>query len=125
MTFTAQILWAVSGFFYKISLLLLFIQLIPAVALHRIAQVTIAVVVLFEAATIIVTFLICHPLESNWNTSIPSHCGDKIMSYRTTGSLNIVTDFVILMLPLPYLAKLQMGTTRKIGIMATFALGLL
>lgn len=51
--------------------------------------------------------------------------GDKILSYRMTGALNVVTDFAILVLPLPYLVKLQMETTRKLGIITTFSLGLL
>lgn len=129
MTFAVQIVWAVAGAFYKTSLLLLYmrlpVQLIPAPVLRRVAKVLIAVVIAFEVATVLATVLICRPIASNWDISITPQCGDKILSYRMTCVVNILTDFFILVLPFPYLTKLQMETFRKIGLVATFSLGLL
>lgn len=47
---------------------------------------------------------------------ITGHCGDEMLSYRMRGAVNILTDFFILLLPLPYQARLQMETSRKVGL---------
>lgn len=46
----------------------------------------------------------------------------KALAYAT-GAMSIVEDLVIVALPLPVLAKLQMSTRKKIGIGFMLALG--
>ena len=48
----------------------------------------------------------------------------KVMWY-VTGVFNIITDLLILLLPMPYLYSLELALYKKLALMATFGIGLL
>lgn len=60
----------------------------------------------------------CLPISSIWNKTITdAKCLPVSALIGFTGAgLSIVEDFIILMLPLPVLWKLQMNTRKKIGV---------
>lgn len=90
------------------------------------ARITGAVIVMWASATILLGFLTCQPFAFNWDPSLPGgHCGDQILSYEITGALNLVTDLVVLGLPLQYLYNLNLALYKKIVLMATFSVGIL
>lgn len=41
------------------------------------------------------------------------------------GGANILTDFVIMVMPLPLVLKLHLGRAQKIGLMLVFSTGIL
>lgn len=71
------------------------------------AKITAVLIFGYNIATILATLLICQPLSMSWGESPASggHCGDQIASYLSTGILNIVTDLVVVILPVPYLGE--------------------
>lgn len=87
---------------------------------------TILFITIWVVATIMAGCLICQPFAMNWDHTIPGgHCGNQVLSFTITGVLNLVTDLVVLVLPLPYLARLQMPTYKKVVLMGVFSVGLL
>lgn len=69
-------------------------------------------------------FLMCVPLEYLWNRSIPGgHCININAWFRWSSLMNIITDVVMLILPLPVIWKIQTSRRVKIGITITFATG--
>ena len=103
--FANQLLWALSGGFVKLSILTLYLQIFDVPIMVRLARATAVFVILFELATILVTFLICTPVEFNW---------DQIFS-----------DIVVLVLHLKYLLGLQVALYRKVVLVTAFLLGVL
>lgn len=89
------------------------------------AQVTGAVIIMWALATILMGFFLCQPFEYNWNQNIKGHCGNQLLSYRITGSLNLITDVIVLLLPMPYLYSLNLAFYKKLVLIGTFAVGLL
>lgn len=71
------------------------------------------------------SFLICQPLAYNWDQTIDGHCGSSITLWMCHGVLNIVTDLIVLLLPMPYIYSLELALYKKLVLMATFGLGLL
>lgn len=71
------------------------------------------------------SFLICQPLAFNWDQTIDGHCGSSINLWVCHGVLNIVTDLIVLLLPMPYIYSLELSLYKKLVLMATFGLGLL
>jgi hypothetical protein len=71
------------------------------------------------------SLVICQPMEYQWNPYIPGggHCGNIIRSYQMICVPNIVTDIMLLVLPLPALYKLQVNAVTKVGLFATFLIG--
>jgi hypothetical protein len=86
---------------------------------------TMAVIVMWALATILAGCLICRPFAMNWNPTIPSgHCGDQVLSFTITGSINLATDLVLTM-PWRSLAKLQMATYKRVALVTLFSVGFL
>lgn len=90
-------------------------------------QVTITMIIvwIWSASVILETFLLCRPLKYNWDTSIPGTCGDRNATYVVAGVMNLITDLLVMALPIPHIWKLQLGTAKKISLCGVFCLGLL
>ena len=68
----------------------------------------------------------CNPREKLWNPLINTgRCFNSNTNSESSGIFNVVSDFVILILPMPCLSKLQMRTRKKIWMMGIFATGFL
>lgn len=90
------------------------------------AKATAIFILLWALAVILGGFLLCQPFAFTWDQSIPGgHCGNQVLSYQITGALNLVTDLMVLTMPMPYLWKLEMRVSQKVPLMAVFAVGLL
>lgn len=77
-------------------------------------------------ATILAGCLICRPFAFNWDQTIPGgHCGDQVLSFTITGVFNLLSDVLVLCLPLPYLYNLQMRLYKKLVLIGVFSVGLL
>lgn len=118
-----QLLWAITLTLCKISILLLYTRTFTMRLMIVVAWGTGAIIVGFALSTIIAGLLICRPLALNWDQTLEGSCGDQILSYNITGSLNLATDIMVLLLPLPYLWKLKMQLYKKLVLGATFSLG--
>ena len=53
------------------------------------------------------------------------HCFDGSASYKASGVFNVLSDFAILIVPMPTLWSLQMSFKKKLLTMGVFAIGLL
>jgi hypothetical protein len=67
--------------------------------------------------------LMCVPLNYLWDRSIDGHCFDIPDYLRYIALVNIVTDVVMLVLPLPLIWKLRISRNVKLGLTCTFATG--
>jgi hypothetical protein len=76
-------------------------------------------------SVVLETFLLCRPLAYNWDTSIKGTCGQRNTVYVSAGALNVVTDFMVMCLPIPHILKLQLAWSRKLGLILMFSLGVL
>lgn len=81
-------------------------------------------IILWNVADIFAAFLICRPLARNWDLSIPGTCGSQPHFYFSMGIINLVTDTVIIMLPMPYLYRLGMDLRKKSIAMALLSVGI-
>ena len=66
----------------------------------------------------------CKPIQFFWDKSIPyGHCLDEnAISYGMTGA-NILSDFVVLCLPIPPLWGLKLPVARRLSLIGMFVLG--
>ena len=121
-----QILWALSLGFSKTSILLLYSHLFKAE--HYVitaARVTIAINVAWAAGTVLAACLICQPVSMNWETVSGGHCGNQVLSFIISGTINLATSVAIIVLPLPALYRLRMGIYKKLVLVVIFSLGFL
>ncbi|KAK7699612.1 hypothetical protein SLS64_011566 [Diaporthe eres] len=75
----------------------------------------------------IVTFFIdvfrCKPVEAAWNPAVNGTCLSYAAFPWATGVFNVVSDFYILLLPLPIIFKMHMPLARRLRIASIFGLG--
>ena len=69
---------------------------------------------------------ICTPREKIWNPLLDTgHCFNIWATFQANGIFNVISDFAILILPVPSVWKLQISLKRKILTTAVFATGFL
>ncbi|KAL8699340.1 MAG: hypothetical protein Q9224_001458 [Gallowayella concinna] len=113
----------------KISLLLFLYRIFSVDRKFRIAAWALGTILV--GWTIISFFLrifACRPIKASWDVKLQldpeTRCNPK--SYNTLnvhGICNIITDFGLLLLPVPMVWKLQMSLKKKLGVAAVFASG--
>lgn len=100
------ILWNATVCFSKLSVLSMYTTLIPMDSMVRWARIIGAVIITWNIADVIAALAICQPLAKNWNFISPGTCGSQPNFYFAMGVINLITDAVMILLPMPYLYKL-------------------
>ncbi|ERF74577.1 hypothetical protein EPUS_00707 [Endocarpon pusillum Z07020] len=65
----------------------------------------------------------CTPISFVWNKSQPGHCIDFRSLSISTAIINIVTDCIIVVMPMPIIWRLQLPMSKKLGLSITIVLG--
>ncbi|KAI8961538.1 hypothetical protein F5Y11DRAFT_325635 [Daldinia sp. FL1419] len=91
-------------------------------------QVYLWIVAAFVAAwfisSVVVSIVQCTPIEFAWDTSIPGgFCINYGLLVLIAGVINVITDFVILALPVPMILRLQVSKQKRTQLVFTFATG--
>ena len=89
-------------------------------------QVCIWTIFSFSVIWLFLNIFMCNPREKLWNPLITNvHCFNIDFNCESSGIFNAISDFAILILPMPCLWKLQMPLRKKLLVMGVFATGLL
>ena len=72
---------------------------------------------------ILVCVFQCHPIAFVWNKSIPGSCINSCLFLTIKSGLNVLTDFAILVMPLPAVLGLQLSHFQKVSLVGIFLLG--
>ncbi|KAK4176959.1 hypothetical protein QBC36DRAFT_141369 [Triangularia setosa] len=119
--FTIVYVWAL--FALKMSQLWFYLR---AFSLHLkiwiyvVSAICIAWAIIF---TFVLTFL-CDPIEQQWTLQRIGRCMDQILVLKCVIMTNILTDLMIIVLPMWTVWQLQMRTTEKVAVAGCFAIGL-
>ncbi|MCJ1454841.1 hypothetical protein MMC28_005194 [Mycoblastus sanguinarius] len=65
----------------------------------------------------------CRPIRSQWDPNVKGKCSDFGSIILGFGVLNIITDVMLLILPLPVLWRLKISASRKRLLISVFLLG--
>ena len=123
-----MILYGPLVFFAKLSVLL---QLQHIFVSSRrqpvffIIQALIGTNLAFYVAYFWVDIFQCVPRQKIWNPSVPGKCVSTNVLLISPASINIVSDCLIIMLPVILVFRLQMALKNKITIGAIFSSGFL
>ncbi|KAI1080896.1 hypothetical protein F5B20DRAFT_537799 [Whalleya microplaca] len=111
----------------KFSLFFQYYRLIQEVSYYRLTYIAImALVSAWVLAQIFVLIFQCSPIESTWDASLENRkCVNttKVALINAVG--NIVTDIIVLLLPMPVVWRLNLKRGHKWAIMGVFTLGFL
>ncbi|KAF2017908.1 integral membrane protein [Aaosphaeria arxii CBS 175.79] len=107
----------------KISILLLYLRLFTNRSLRIACHVLIWVLVANWVAYLVASSFQCVPFEYQWNKKIPGKCFNQPAFYKTVSAPNILTDVLMLLLPLKTVFDLKVSRPRKLGVLFIFLSG--
>lgn len=107
----------------KSSILLLYRRLFPGRRLKIILWCVGGFVVSYSIAQSLVEVFQCSPVNALWNPQVKGKCIDLDDELLVSSALNVSTDVLILVIPLPILWRLQISMERKVQLIGIFLLG--
>jgi len=119
----AEILYNPAILATKISILLLYKRIFPVRRFIITLYITGAFVAAYSLTAAMVNLLQCLPINADWNPAVKPRCVNLDVELVIVSSINVVTDFVILLLPMPLVWRLQINSGRKAQVSGMFLLG--
>ncbi|KAL8904325.1 MAG: hypothetical protein Q9171_007088 [Xanthocarpia ochracea] len=122
-TTASIVLYIVSLAATKISILLLYRRIFPLCGFHAFIWAVGIFVVAFTTATVFFIIFSCNPIDGAWNPTIKAKCINEQAAILAIACMTIVSDFIILGLPLPLVWKMHLPRIRKFQLTIIFLLG--
>ncbi|KAK3682861.1 hypothetical protein B0T22DRAFT_484881 [Podospora appendiculata] len=109
----------------KLSICVLYRRLFPQPAIVSTIWVTAALIIASSAGSIATRLEACRPFATNWGSldEQRDHCMDRLALYTWSSFPSIITDVMMLALPLFVVWRLQMSLRHKVGLTVTFVVG--
>lgn len=109
----------------KLTFLLQYNRVLAAHKMQKVMWILGALIMTWAIAQIFLAIFPCMPAQKFWDTDIPGKCRPDQPFWYINAAGNIVTDLVILALPLPVLSALQLRKKQKYFLLGIFSLGFL
>ncbi|KAH8686414.1 hypothetical protein BGZ61DRAFT_454454 [Ilyonectria robusta] len=119
----AEILYAFNLGWTKLSLLLMYYRIFRVPYFKKMAWIVGTFVMAWVVTITFLFVFICIPVEKLWYPHLPGHCINQVGTWIANAASTILTDFIILLLPLRPIWRLQLGKGEKFGLMVAFGLG--
>lgn len=124
--FAIRIMYSMALGLVKISTCVMLSRIFSMPAIKLMARILIGLTCCWIVTTVLTGFLICRPLQMVWDPFIPGgKCDNQIILFAASGIVNVVTDFFILLVPLPVVSKLKLPRASKFGLLIIFCMGIL
>jgi hypothetical protein len=124
LSLALSIVYVLTLMFTKLSILCLYIRVLTYGYVRRAAQVMLGVVLVSHLYILATLFTACIPLSAFWDLT-PSRANaycHPMSIYWSHAGLNIVTDFLIFILPLTVIHKIRTPRPQKIALVVIFLL---
>ncbi|KAI9844431.1 MAG: hypothetical protein M1838_002189 [Thelocarpon superellum] len=120
----SSIFYTIAICFLKLSMLLLYLQFSPAKWYRYVVRGMIFVIVGFAVASVVAMLASCTPLDKVWDLEVTwGHCTDRAKQSLASGSMNIITDVLLIILPLPVVWRLRLPLKQKLALVGVFMIG--
>jgi hypothetical protein len=121
----AEILYVFNLVWTKIAILLMYYRIFHFPYFKRWAYIIGTFVILWVITITFCFIFICVPVKKLWYPSLPGHCINQVGTWIANAASTIMTDLVILVLPMPQVWKLQLRLSEKLALTLAFSLGFL
>ncbi|KAL9602882.1 MAG: hypothetical protein Q9219_001578 [cf. Caloplaca sp. 3 TL-2023] len=122
-------LYIVAITFAKLSLLLFLYRIFHVDKRFRIAAwVTGGILSVWATVAVLLAIFACRPVAASWNLKLMmdpnTRCEPKAYNTENVyGFCNVITDVVLIIMPMPLVWHMQMDRKKKLGILLVFATG--
>lgn len=122
--FAAIQLYIWSLCFVKVSLLVQYRRIFLSQWLQRVSIVLIVIAVVWNMAQSVLVSFGCVPMGL-LHPSLQDTCLDSLTIWYIAAGMNISTDFIVFLIPIPLINSLQLPRRQKILLSLVFCLGFL
>ena len=124
-SYAVSVLYPLAAALPKLSICALYLPLFKVNPGFRRATIgMIGFLAMNAVAWLVPTIVVCHPISAYWDPE--GHQG-RCINYNVFGTWislpNILSDLILMGLPMPVLWLLNMSTAKKLGVIATLAVG--
>ncbi|PYH94318.1 integral membrane protein [Aspergillus ellipticus CBS 707.79] len=123
MLIVYQIVYYNCMVFAKVSYLFFYLHIFVTPGFRMAARVCMGCAGAYWVGSMLQIFLICQPFAKNWDSTLPGHCASMNVAFSTIGAFNLITDILIMALPVHHIWKLQMSSATKVALYCIFGLG--
>ncbi|KAH7304656.1 hypothetical protein BKA65DRAFT_560415 [Rhexocercosporidium sp. MPI-PUGE-AT-0058] len=110
----------------KVSLVLQCTRVFDGNRIRLASWLTMSFIIACSVEAIFSSIFHCVPIAAFWDLNIQGRCLNKIdekFMLFFNASLNILTDIILVALPIPTLNNLQLSKSQKVGLMLIFGVG--
>ena len=108
----------------KTSTLLLYVRVFNNQRYFRVAAWTLSILtIIWSFAVVLVSCLQCQPMAAIWDESVEGSCIDDGAFLVATGVMNMITDLILLVLPLPVIWTMQKTKVERITLGGIYLVG--
>lgn len=121
--FATEIMYAPVIGAVKIGTLLLFARIFPGQKFRRMLWAVGLFILTYSTIMVITITFQCRPINRAWDPTVKAECIEINKVFIVMGSVNVLTDLLILCLPLPQVWKLQIRRETKLQLIGIFSIG--
>lgn len=120
----AAIMYSVTMLFAKLSILLLYRRLFPITNFAKSWYFVTCFTIAYSVGGILSSLFQCRPMASAWTLTIRSeYCINTEKFYTANAALNVASDIMILLLPVPIVWGLNTDLRKKVILTGLFSMG--
>lgn len=109
--------------FIKVSVLALYRNIFPSRFIKVGVMILGVLSVAWAVSLVLVAIFSCNPINGQWDYGVPATCIDLRAWYIGNGVINIVTDIMILSLPIREVSRLLVDKQTRIFLLGIFLTG--
>ncbi|KAH6606110.1 integral membrane [Trichoderma cornu-damae] len=121
--FIAQTPYKVTVCLNKVATILLYLRIFVTKKFQIAAYTVMAIIVAWSIGAVGATIFQCIPIEGAWDKRVAAKCINSDMFWVAYAVMNILTDVMVLALPIPPIVTLQLSTRTKLMLCALFTMG--
>lgn len=118
-----EFIFAIAISTIKLSVMFFYLRVFVNDGLRLATKLAMAFVLLWTVGNILQVFLICRPFAATYDPTVKGECGNQVGAFIAIGAFNVVTDAIILTLPIPTIWGLKMSSSARLGLCAIFLVG--
>ena len=121
--YSAVIIYVPAVCLAKVAILIFYLRLNPTKYFRISVYVILGIVWSYMIALALALIFQCNPIRKAWDPLVAGTCIPNAKLYMANSTLNVITDFLVLLVPIPMILKLHTSSRQKWIIAGLFTLG--
>lgn len=123
LLYWGELMYIVAMATVKFSILLFYRRIFPARSFKIVLWVIAGLVCSWMVAMGLAMIFQCDPIQKAWNPTVAGNCIDLSKLYLGNAVPNIVTDVIIIIVPIPMIWHLQITRSQRVALCGIFLMG--